>query len=148
MTKITTIILSMTIVMAGVFALIPIEPATAVHTTIQGTQMTQAVLFATADLQTDITCDSDKAFIVYYIVEGPIADADSFSVVANAVTAIYTGDLFVSLDVGAVGYGANGAAGSIVAEADDTVVIDMVTANAVNGMGSAVSESGAVLTCT
>ena len=57
-------ILTATVMFAAIFAVMPVDDAQAVHTTIQGTQMTQAINTAVADITLDgpaaIVCDSDN----------------------------------------------------------------------------------------
>ena len=134
-----------TALFAGVFAFIPVEDAQAVHTTVQGTQMTQSILLSTAAIgTTDITCDSDAAFVVYVIVGNAETDGDTLTITAGGVTLTMTGDAFVTTNVGAAGFGA-GYATQIAATAATTVVVGGVGGD--DALVSLTTTSGATAGC-
>ncbi|MCH7647022.1 MAG: hypothetical protein IIA83_00225 [Thaumarchaeota archaeon] len=135
-----------TALFAGVFAFIPVEDAQAVHTTVQGTQMTQSILLSTAAIgTTDITCDSDAAFVVYVIVGNAETDGDTLTITAGGVTLTMTGDAFVTTAIGVPGFGA-GYATQIAATAATTVVVGG-SANTDDALVSLTTTSGATAGC-
>ena len=142
-------ILVATVLLAGAFAFMPVDEAQAVHTTIQGTQMTQTDVQSGNDLATDgaITCDSDADFTVFLLIGDPVTDGttDVVTVVFNGVTTTYTGDGVSSGDAGEGGFGANALALSIYAEADDSVVLD--SPDVVDFHISMISDTDAVMEC-
>ena len=126
MDKITIpIILAVTVLAAGIFALMPVEQATAVHTTIQGTQMTQAILKSSAALAADdpFTCDSDADFIVFVSTGGTSADGKFVAVSDGAQTVTIFGDIFAAGQTGGPGFGGNAFSGAISADAAVTITI-------------------------
>ena len=63
------VLLAGIIMIAGIFAFIPIDKATTVHTTIQGTQLNNVASNFNLDLKTNstATCSGSADFLVYYI---------------------------------------------------------------------------------
>jgi len=133
-------IIAATVLLAGMFAFMPVEQATAVHTTIQGTQMNQVSSIAVTAVDAEIDCTSDAAFIVHYIVGGLTTDADTafITVGAGVVTFTYNTD--------AAGQGFDGVTGSIMGDAGDTILVDSSRAGA-DGIVSLVTTSGATASC-
>lgn len=75
-------ILIATVLVAGIFAFMPVEEAKAVHTTIQGTQLNTAIVLTgcSADLAgTPLIVTSDRDFIVHYIFTA-VTDAGTITV--------------------------------------------------------------------
>ena len=62
------VLLSGIIIIAGIFAFIPVDKATTVHTTIQGTQLNNVATAAQTDLSLNMTatCSGTTDFLVYY----------------------------------------------------------------------------------
>jgi len=138
-------ILVATVMIAGIFAFMPVDEAKAVHTTIQGTQFTLVDVLSLANLSTGFTCDSDTDFLVKVVVGATEVDNTNLTVLMNGITVTWSGDLLVEANVGADGYGATGASFTIAAEADDTVVIDGTAT--VDAHVSIITQSGAVASC-
>jgi hypothetical protein len=138
-------VLIATVMIAAVFAFIPVDEAKAVHTTIQGTQFTLVDVISNASVATGITCDSDKDFIVKVIVGAAEIDGTTVTVVMNGETVTLTGDNAVAADAGAPGFGSSGLSFTIAAEADDSVVVDGTAA--VDIHASMITESGATAAC-
>ncbi len=141
-------ILVATVLLAGAFALMPVDEAKAVHTTIQGTQMTQAIIDSTADLgAASIVCDSDAAFVVMVMIGGAETDGDNItildSVSTNTITV--TGALFTSADAGAIGFG-NGYSATISAPAASTITVGGTGVD--DALVSLITTSGATADCT
>ena len=91
MMKIALPVLLVGVVMiAGIFAFMPIDKATTVHTTIQGTQLNNVAY----ELQTDIglnvtaTCSGTTDFLVYYTYTNTSAFIGSLVSDSNGVTQI------------------------------------------------------------
>ena len=63
------VLLAGIIMIAGIFAFIPIDMAATVHTTIQGTQLNNVASNFNLDLKTNstATCSGSADFLVYYI---------------------------------------------------------------------------------
>ena len=101
-------VLIATVMIAAVFAFMPVDEAKAVHTTIQGTQFTLVDVVSNASVATGVTCDSDKDFIVKVIVGATTIDAETVTVVMNGETVTMTGDNPVPADTGSQGFGASG----------------------------------------
>ena len=140
-------ILVATALFAGAFALMPIDEAQAVHTTIQGTQMTQADFNSVADLSgTDTVCDSDAAFVVMILVSAPAADGDTLTISDGTVTLTMTGDVFAS-GPGSDGFGGQGYSATIAAAAADTITIGGAGDAANEAYVSLVTTSGATANC-
>ena len=141
-------IITMTVLAAGIFALMPVEQATAVHTTIQGTQMTQSILDSTADLgANDIVCDSDAAFVVFVIVGSVETNSDTLTIVESAApnTITMTGEDFVSTEDGSNGYG-DGYSTTIAAPGTTTITVGGVGVD--DALVSLTTTSGATADCT
>jgi len=140
MTKYTipTIIIAAALV-AGMFAFMPVEKATAVHTTISGTQMTQSSSLFEGTLTGVIDCTSDAAFIVHYtIAEVPTA---------NDVTIVAAGtDIVLTFVVNAAGEGVDGVSGTLAGEADEIITFDSSSATS-DGFIGLVTTSGATASC-
>jgi len=113
-------IIAATVVLAGLFAFAPVDNATAVHTTITNTQMSQVSSVGVLDLQTEVDCTSDAAFMVHWVAGEVIADDDVITV------EIEPGDTTITFtfQTGALGEGYDGMTGSLVGEADDTFKLD------------------------
>ncbi len=140
-------IMAATVMFAMVFAFMPVEDAQAVHTTIQGTQMTQSILVGSADIATDdpFTCDSDAAFIVYIATGGPAADNAQITVSDGAQTITIFGDI-TNVAAGSGGFGGDGFSGSIAADAATTITL---TGNGADDLLiSLITTSGATADCT
>ena len=62
------ILLAGIVMIAGIYAFMPIDKATTVHTTIQGTQLNNVATAAQTDLSLNMTatCDGGTDFLVYY----------------------------------------------------------------------------------
>ena len=117
-------ILVATVMVAGIFAFMPVDEAKAVHVSVQDEQMRSVHVLSLADLSVGITCTSSSDFIVKVIVGATEVDDTTVTVAMNGEIVTMTGDLQVVANVGADGYGATGASFTIAAEFDDTVVID------------------------
>jgi len=140
-------ILVATVLMAGVFALMPTEQATAVHTTIQSTQFTKASLISSADLSIGFTCDSDQDFIVHFIIGETEVDGTTITIAStvDGVTLTLTGDNPVSGTAGYAGFGATGFSATMAAAAADQIVIDGTAT--VDVHVSLITGSGATASC-
>jgi len=147
MTKlIIPVIIAVTILAGGIFALTPVERATAVHTTIQGTQMTQAILDSTAGIGgADIVCDSDAAFAVFVIIGNAETDNDNITVGDSVNTLTMSGDLTANTD-GVAGFG-TGYSTTIAADAASTIRIGG-SAGSDDALVSLITTSGALADCT
>ena len=62
------ILLAGIVMIAGIFAFMPVDKATTVHTTIQGTQLNNVATAAQTDLSLNMTatCDGTTDFLAYY----------------------------------------------------------------------------------
>ena len=142
------VIITVTVLAAGIFALMPVEQATAVHTTIQGTQMTQATIFGSDTIgAADIVCDSDAAFVVFVIVGSVEDNSDTLfvteSVGPNTITT--TGEDFNSGEAGSNGYG-DGYSTTIAATAATTITVGG-SAGTDDALVSLITTSGATADC-
>ena len=111
-------ILAATILIAGLFALAPIEKASTVHGTIQGNQLNQIVIATSNNLLTtaaNARC-TDNIFIVYYVISGP--DASTITINPGDDNII---ELFVTFEDsgGNAGSGINMATGVVSASANE-----------------------------
>ena len=142
-------ILVATVLLAGAFALMPVDEAKAVHTTIQGTQMTFTDVISGSSFVGDAatTCDSDADFTVFILVGGPAAAnvLETVTVLFNTVTTVHTGTGFDSTTAGSPGFGGDGLSLTIYAEADDSVVV--TGSAAVDYHVSMITTSGATASC-
>ena len=149
MTKILIPIITLTVLAAGIFALMPVEQATAVHTTIQGTQMTQAIIASSATIGVaDIVCDSDAAFVVFVIVGNAETDGDTLTIVESAApnTILMTGAAFNTAEAGAGGFGL-GYSTTIAAPGTTTITVGG-SAGTDDALVSLITTSGATADCT
>ncbi|MCH7647021.1 MAG: hypothetical protein IIA83_00220 [Thaumarchaeota archaeon] len=139
-------ILTATVMFALVFAVMPVDNAQAVHTTITGTQLTQAITSVTADIATasNIVCDSDADFTVYVSTGGPAADNTNITITDGTNTVTIVGDLFGGGD-GAGGFGSDGFSGAI--SADAAVTITVAGSGADDVFVTMITTSGATAAC-
>lgn len=149
MTKILIPIITLTILTAGIFALMPVEQATAVHTTIQGTQMTLVDFNTSADIgATDIVCNSDAAFVVYIVASAPDTDGDTLTLIETGSSTItLTGDNFVSTNIGAPGLGGTGYSTVVALAEADELTIGGAGGGTNEIMVSLITTSGATANC-
>ena len=133
-------IIAATVLLAGMFAFMPVEQATAVHTTIQGTQMTQVSSLGLTDIADEIDCTSDAAFIVHFIVGALTTDGQTVFITtgADVVTFIYNTD--------DASQGFDGVTGSVMGDANDIILVDSSRAGA-DGIVSLVTTSSATASC-
>ena len=93
-------ILMATVMIAGIFAFMPVDNASAVHTTIQATQMTRVSVLSSATLDDDgaTTCTSDADFTVFIVTSGPEAadTAETITIVHDGITTVFSGSGFES----------------------------------------------------
>jgi len=137
------------VLIAGAFAFMPVDEAKAVHTTIQGTQMTLTDVISGDDFNADgaVTCDSDADFTVFILVGNPAAadTLETVTVLFNGVTTTHEGSLIESTNVGASGFGGSGLALSVYAEEDDSVVV--TGSSATDYHVSMITTAGATGSC-
>lgn len=146
-----TAILTATVMFAAIFALMPVDDAQAVHTTIQGTQMTQAINTVVADITVNaaaaIVCDSDAAMIIYVTSSGVTADNDAITISDGATIITFEGDLPATGVAGAAGWGSDGVSAQIAATGDETITVDGTSTGAIEVMVSMITTSGATADC-
>lgn len=138
MTKYTipTILIG-TVLVAVMFAFMPVEQATAVHTTIQGTQFNNVESIADIDLTTEVNVQCDNDFLVHFAVS---ADADG-DIITIDITDDATDDLTIEFDLTAANGNVNLASGTVAGVAATNVEIDATTGTP-NGVITAVCQSG------
>jgi len=113
-----------TVIVAMAFAYTPVDNATAVHTTIQGTQLNDIATTSSADVTTqiDVSCAND--FLVHYIVAAD-ADGDDIEIDFDDDA---TAELVFRIDVdgpaGGVSTGHNGLSGTVSAVGGTELEID------------------------
>jgi len=119
MTKYTipTIIIAAALV-AGMFAFMPVEKATAVHTTVTNTQFTQTSSLFDVDLDLVIDCTSDAAFLVHYSLAGLSADGQDFTITGD------TTEIVLTYNADAAGEGYDGMTGTLAGEAGEIILFD------------------------
>ena len=138
------IILTATILIAGIFALMPVERVSTVHTTILGDHLTLMISTASTNIfgEGDIVCTSTAAFLVHYNVAG-LADGQTVTLTLGAVTVTYT----LSIDVVGTGFiGFDGLAGTLAGSPDETFTIASSGGSA-NAIVSLQTKSGATASC-
>lgn len=138
------IILTATILIAGIFALMPVERVSTVHTTILGDHLTLMISTASTNIfgEGDIVCTSTAAFLVHYNVAG-LADGQTVTLTLGAVTVTYT----LSIDVVGAGFiGFDGLAGTLAGSPDETFTIASSGGSA-NAIVSLQTKSGATASC-
>jgi len=143
MTKyaIPTIIIAAALV-AGMFAFMPVEKATAVHTTIQGTQMTQSSSLFLDMMDQVIDCTSDAAFIVHYTI-AELANGDDVTITHDTA-----GDniaILLLFEIEAGGEGVDGVSGTVAGEAGEIILFD--SSVEADGFIGLVTTSGATASC-
>ena len=138
-------ILMATVMIAGIFAFMPVDNASAVHTTIQGTQFTNVDIFSATSAAAGIDCDSDQDFIVKGFVGDATIDGETVTILMNGVTTLSAGEVFANGDTGSEGFGGGGYAFTLAAEEDDTVVVDGSSVSDV--IVTIITGSGATALC-
>ena len=135
-------ILAVTILFAGMFAFMPVEEVTAVHTTVQNTQFNQVISTFETDLAAgSATCTSDSDFVVYLLTSSVANTAD------DDIDLAIGGDTLV-FEVAGEGATAHGSHTLTVAgEADDTITIDGATDNGIDSFVTLITQSGATAEC-
>lgn len=140
------IILTATILIAGIFALMPVERVSTVHTTILGDHLTLMISTASTNIfgEGDIVCTSTAAFLVHYNVAG-LADSQTVTLTLGAVTVTYTFSIdVVGTDIGFIGF--DGLAGTLAGSPDETFTIASSGGSA-NAIVSLQTKSGATASC-
>jgi len=134
-------IVAATLLVIGVVGFAPVEQATAVHTTIQGTQLNDVGTSVTLTLGTDVNVQCANAFLVHYSIS---ADAD-----ADAITIDFDDDaadeltFIIEVDDAAAGFatGSTELSGTLGGKAADNVEFTATTGTP-NAIITGVCQSG------
>jgi len=142
MTKYTipTILIAAALV-AGMFAFIPVENASAVHTTIQGTQFNNVDSFFTTALEGAVNASCASDFIVYYI----LGALDNNDVVTIDLGDTGAADMTLTFQNDADG-GQTQISGQIAEDGGDTVEFDLTVGAGADALITVECESGDLIT--
>ena len=109
------------------------------HTTIQGTQMTQSSALFLDAMDEIIDCTSSAAFIVNYVI-GEITDGADITIVADGT------DIVLLFEIDATGgEGYDGMSGQIAGSADEIITFD--SSIEADGFVGLITTSGATASC-